>query len=222
MAKSAIVPSCITNRQRQEVMLPEHLYGTRLKVVCEPIIEDDGTVSGVVSFGTSLKVQDSLHSAAQSVSATAEEMNATAEELASNASRLSQDLNKVRSGGETVIAEIQKTDGILRFVSEVADNSNLLGLNAAIEAARAGEAGRGFAVVADEIRKMAINSSQSVQEIKVILQKIRQEASAVVETITVAAKLGEMQAAATREISDSMTQLTSTASELEKIADVSV
>lgn len=57
----------------------------------------------------------------------------------------------------------------MSFINEVAQNSNLLGLNAAIEAARAGEYGRSFAVVAGEIRKMSANSARSVKEIKEIL-----------------------------------------------------
>lgn len=117
-------------------------------------------------------------------------------------------------------AEIRKTDDILRFVSEVAANSNLLGLNAAIEAARAGEHGRGFAVVAEEIRKMADNSAKAVQDIKAILNSINSDTKIIVEQIISTAQLGERQAAATEEISASMQQLASSASDVEKIAEI--
>ncbi len=93
-------------------------------------------------------------------------MDAAAGELAASASRLAAELITVKSSSESVLSELRMTDDILMFVNSVAENSNLLGLNAAIEAARAGEQGRGFAVVADEIRKMAANSAQSVKEIK--------------------------------------------------------
>lgn len=218
MAKGKTTSACLTNRQRQEVILPKELYGTRLKLIVEPIIEDDGELSGTVGIGTSLNIQDTLHSASESISATAEEMSATAQELAASACRLSEDLQKVKSGSQSVIAEIQKTNDILHFVSEVAENSNLLGLNAAIEAARAGEQGRGFAVVAEEIRKMAANSAQSVKDIRTILNKIQHDTAQVVEAIANIARAGEHQAASTEEISATMEQLTSTAAELEKIA----
>ncbi len=90
--------------------------------------------------------------------------------------RLSNSLKEGAKGLQTLRAETDSAGKVLEVITAIAEQTNLLALNAAIEAARAGEAGRGFAVVADEVRNLASRTRDSIGEIESIVANLQTEA----------------------------------------------
>jgi predicted nucleic acid-binding Zn-ribbon protein len=97
------------------------------------------------------------------------------EKISANLKAMSDDTSNMASKVETLSERASQIGGIVQLIKEIADQTNLLALNAAIEAARAGEQGRGFAVVADEVRKLAERTTKATAEISGLVSAIQEE-----------------------------------------------
>jgi methyl-accepting chemotaxis protein len=134
-------------------------------------------------------VEDVARSAA-SIASTASGTAATAKEGGNIVEQAVKEVREIAatveqsSGHITSLAELSQRIGeIIGIINEIADQTNLLALNAAIEAARAGEHGRGFAVVADEVRKLAERTTGATSEVSGIIKEIQNKVGGAVSSI---------------------------------------
>lgn len=178
--------------------------------VALPIFEE-GKVVGSVEFYHSLNKRELLIEIAESLENSMKTLDSTIQRIAAEAEELSatgQELSRISEETNNCVSE---TDKMIHVISNIAKQTNLIGLNAAIEAARVGEHGRGFAVVANEVRKLAQDSSVSTKTIKQTLSQVKEAVeqinSAIMEVSTVVYHQAE-----------ELTEITSLADELARLS----
>ncbi len=141
------------------------------------------------------------------------------ERLVMQIGRVAEVVNGSAKQIELLESESGKISGIVSVIKDIADQTNLLALNAAIEAARAGEQGRGFAVVADEVRTLSERTAQSTQEIASMVTSIQQAIRIVVGQVAEGARLSDQSVVQVRESGEVIQRLQTIAQQVARIVE---
>ncbi|MGY3864589.1 methyl-accepting chemotaxis protein [Aeromonas bivalvium] len=180
-----------------------------LEATYNPIRDEGGKVVRVVKFASDItaRIHQShatreaarlAHSTAQETLHSAEEGAGLLRAVVDTSSLIATRVDETSALIAQLNEQSRSIEAIVSTISAIADQTNLLALNAAIEAARAGEQGRGFAVVADEVRQLAARTSLSTDEIARVVQKNRELTARVTEDmagVAGSAELGKQQIA---------------------------
>lgn len=195
-------------------------YGVPVLVTNYPLWDDDdpGEMVGTLGIVIPKANASQLRAMSSSLDSGLADITSMIEKLAQSATQIHSNERELNDSISDIYHLSEEINSISNFLSEIANQTNLLGLNAAIEAARAGNEGRGFGVVAEEIRKLATQSKDAVPKIQSITHRIKEKVTETSQKSDVSLSSSQEQAAAAEVITANIEEMTSMAEELNTLA----
>lgn len=186
---------------------PREVTGTvPIKSIVSPIF-DKNEIVGYFSVTINMDKIENMEQAYKKLTESLNETSTSIQGISTSARELSSMMQSIERN--TIEADENVKLGIdaIALITGIAKQSNLLGLNAAIEASKAGENGKGFSVVASEMRKLAVQSKETAEQVVASLQKIEKSVHSVLKDITTARYISDNQYDATNEICKNITDI---------------
>ncbi|EOC1767739.1 methyl-accepting chemotaxis protein [Vibrio fluvialis] len=202
-AKSHQLTSSTTSmhNELEEVINQFHVQADHTTMMATSVQEMVATI-GEISESTNVAVEG-----VQQAVRNAENGRNVVESTLKNIDQLSTTLQSSQQSIASLNDHVEKIGGAVTIIQSIAEQTNLLALNAAIEAARAGEQGRGFAVVADEVRSLATRTHQSTEEITKVVSAIQAQMSLVISDIDQCNSQGQETLHASHQLDESLRQI---------------
>lgn len=193
--------------------------GKKIKVISIPIRNSKGQIIGTISDGIDLDNSNQLVNSISEIAEALDQVSISVNELANSASNFALTGQKTLKQAQDVMETSKKTSDAIDIINSIANQTNLLGLNAAIESARAGEYGRGFNVVSTEIRKLATQSKESTRTINNIAMNMNESINTIIGSVNESASESENQAAAIEEISATIESINANLKKLSEFSE---
>lgn len=209
--------SAIKENKSIEEEIPANFFGVPFTGLAAPIMEG-GQVIGAIAIQLQKQNEKELRNISEQIVQSLEQANSQVSIVSEGAEGLTEISNLLLSKSERAKAELNKSNEMLQLIKRVADQTNLLGLNAAIEAARAGEKGAGFTVVANEIRKLSQETAVSTEKIRQTWSNIQISMDEINVSIQKIVDVGQKQEASTEEISSFIAEIEAMSKQLNKYA----
>ncbi|EKQ50929.1 MULTISPECIES: methyl-accepting chemotaxis protein [unclassified Clostridium] len=210
----------IKSKQIVTMEIDSSKYGVPVLATSYPLFDEDNPSEVVATLGLIIPkvVAANLKEASENLENGISGVASAIEELAASASQIHLNEQELNKEIKEVINMSEEINEISSFIKKIADETKMLGLNAAIEAARAGEAGKGFGVVAGQIRKLSEQSKSTVPQIQKLTDSIKIKVEEASEMSKSSLASSQEQAAASEQITATVEELSATAAELNRIA----
>lgn len=220
VATQTIVNKVFETKQPSSMEFDSALTGMPIMIMSYPLRDEinPSTIVGTLNITIPKNNAGKLRQLSGNSTQALGDISAVAQEIAVSAAEINENEEKLNNRISSINDLVNEIIPILEFIKNLADQTKMLGLNAAIEAARAGNAGRGFSVVAEEIRRLSDDSKNTVMKIRNLIDLITLEIHETTDTSLMIVNSTQEQAAANQELNASIQEFSSMVEELNNIA----
>ncbi|WP_339196577.1 methyl-accepting chemotaxis protein [Solibacillus sp. FSL R5-0449] len=203
--------------RRLEAVVPADYYGFEFIGTATPLYDQTGKTIGGIAV--QVRKHSELIEISQAITGSLTNANEQIVNIAGGSTSLKESANELLQQSKQAEKNVQHTSEILSLLKRMADQTNLLGLNAAIEAARAGEKGKGFEVVATEIRKFSKETIESTQKIRETMDQINEATQKITTSIAQISTIGTLQSESIQQVSDFVKEIQVMSTQLNEYAN---